>query len=62
MRVEMDEGAGLVEVEVRGQPVKRPGVIVLYINRERIGRSGGVARGEDRGSEERGARAFIAPV
>ena len=32
MRIEMDQSAGLVEVDMSGQPVKRAGVIVLDVN------------------------------
>jgi hypothetical protein len=36
MRIEMDQSARLVEIDILGQPVKRARVIVLYVNRQNI--------------------------
>jgi hypothetical protein len=35
VRIEMDEGVFLVEIEMLGQPIKGAGVAVLYIDRQR---------------------------
>ena len=50
MRIEVDERVFLVEGEVLGQPIKRTGVVVLYINRKRDWRTRFAA---DRGCEQK---------
>ncbi len=48
VRIEKDEGAWLIEIHILGQPIKRPSVIVLDVNRQDLPRGRGAGGDQQR--------------
>jgi hypothetical protein len=47
VRIEMDQSARLVEIDILGQPVKRAGVIVLDVDGQNVRGHGSGAGGNE---------------